>query len=148
MSRAGALVQWLKLPAGIQVSKKQNATSSLICKDLMLWGASVTSRARISNTVSVGQCHLIHITKDYIPRSHHPQQVFLAQFSTCVHRWPKPPVIHVSRVRNKLENVYGSCQMSHDMMSSLRLILDEVLAFSIATLLGSEKMKCCRYFHI
>ena len=29
-------------PAGIQVSNKQNVTSSLTWKDLMLWGASVT----------------------------------------------------------------------------------------------------------
>ena len=31
-------------PAGIQVSKKQNVTSSLTCKDLISWGASVTER--------------------------------------------------------------------------------------------------------
>ena len=61
MKRAGALVQWLNLPAwkiyslenrrsrvraptGIQVSKNQIVTSSLTCKDLILWGASVTER--------------------------------------------------------------------------------------------------------
>ena len=35
---------------------------------------------------------------------------------------------------NKLENGY-----SHEIMSSLRLISDEVLTFSIGTLFGSEK---------
>ena len=52
--RAGALVQWLKLPAwkignreiephsGFQVSKKR-VSPLLTRKDLILWGASVTS---------------------------------------------------------------------------------------------------------
>ena len=31
-------------PTGIQVSKKQIVTSSLTCKDLILWGASVTQK--------------------------------------------------------------------------------------------------------
>ena len=35
-----------------------------------------TARARISNPVSGGQCHLIHLTS---------QEVFLAQFSLYVH---------------------------------------------------------------
>ena len=54
--RAVALVHWLKLPAwkvgdrgfephsGLQVSKKQSVSSSLTCKDLILWVASVTER--------------------------------------------------------------------------------------------------------
>ena len=79
---ARALVQWLKLPAwkvgdcglephsGLQIPKKQN-DSSLTLKYSILWGASVierwrarpqTTRARISNPVSEGQCHLIHLT--------------------------------------------------------------------------------------
>ena len=49
-------MQWLKLPAlkvvdpgfesrsGIQISKKQNVSSPLTPKDLILWGASVTKR--------------------------------------------------------------------------------------------------------
>ena len=53
---AGALVQWLKLPAwkvgdrgfephsGFQVSKKQNDFSSLTRKDSLLSGACVTER--------------------------------------------------------------------------------------------------------
>ena len=85
-SRAGALMQWLKLPAyclesrgdrgfephsGLQVSKKQYISSPLTRKDSILWGASVTerqralpqtARARISNPVSGGQCHIIHLT--------------------------------------------------------------------------------------
>ena len=53
--QGGPLVQWLNLPAwkiycgsriraptGIQVSKIQIVTFSLTCKDLILWGASVT----------------------------------------------------------------------------------------------------------
>ena len=52
----GALVQWLKLPAwkvgdcgfephsGLQVSKKQNISSTLTRKDSLLWGDSVTER--------------------------------------------------------------------------------------------------------
>ena len=36
-------------PADIQVSKKQNVTSSLICKVLILWVASVTERYQCSN---------------------------------------------------------------------------------------------------
>ena len=47
-----------------------------------------------------------------------------------------PPFIHVFWVMNKLENGHDSCQISHEMMSSFRLILDEVLAFSIATGFG------------
>ena len=67
-------------PAGIQVSKKQIVTSSLTYKDLILWGASVTerpqtTRARISNPVSGGQCHLIH----------HTILTLLAQFSIYVY---------------------------------------------------------------
>ena len=79
--RAGALVQWLKLLAwkvrdrgfephsGLQVSKKQNVSSTLTRKDSILCGnlhdrevACSTLRARISNPVSGGQCHLIHLT--------------------------------------------------------------------------------------
>ena len=53
---AGAIVQWLKLPAwkvgdrgfeprsGIQVSKKQSVSTPFIRKDSILWGASVTER--------------------------------------------------------------------------------------------------------
>ena len=76
---ARALVQWLKVPAwkvgnrgyephpGLQVSKKPIFSSPLTRKDSILWGASVTerwgarsqtARARISNPVSGGQCHL------------------------------------------------------------------------------------------
>ena len=72
---AGALVQWVKLPAWkvghrgyephsvLPVSKKQNVSSPLTRKDSILWGASVserwraqpqTARARISNPVSGG----------------------------------------------------------------------------------------------
>ena len=55
-SGAGALVQWLKLPAwkvrdrelvpcsGIQVSKKQNVSSTLTRKRAILWGDSVIER--------------------------------------------------------------------------------------------------------
>ena len=54
--RAGALVQWLKLPtwkvrdrgfkphSGLQVSKKQTGSSSLTRKDSILWQTSVTER--------------------------------------------------------------------------------------------------------
>ena len=82
-SRAGALGQWLKLPAwkfgdrvfephsGLRASKKQTVSSPLIRKDIILWGISVTEswRARLhttgaqmANPVSGGQCHLIHLT--------------------------------------------------------------------------------------
>ena len=43
--KASCLEQWrsrARPPAAIQVSKKQNVTSSLTCNDLILWGASVT----------------------------------------------------------------------------------------------------------
>ena len=55
-TRAGALVQWLKLPAwkvgdrgfephsGLQFSKEQNVFSPLTRKNAILWGASVTER--------------------------------------------------------------------------------------------------------
>ena len=69
---AGALVQWFEPHSGLQVSKKQNVSSLLTRKNLLLWGASVTERkcarhqtaswARISNAVCGGQCHLIHFT--------------------------------------------------------------------------------------
>ena len=73
--RVGALVQWLKLHvwkvgdrgfaprSGIQLSKKQNASSLLTSKDSILWGRSVTekyraraqtARVRILNPVSGG----------------------------------------------------------------------------------------------
>ena len=76
-------MQWLKLAAwkvgdrgfephsGLLVSKKQNVSSPLTRKDSILWGAFLderyrvwpqTSRARISNPVSGGQCHLTHLT--------------------------------------------------------------------------------------
>ena len=75
--RAGAMVQWLKLPpkvgdpgfeprSGILVSKKQTVSSPLTRKDPMLWGASLTERSEVecsasdrqgSNSVSGGQCH-------------------------------------------------------------------------------------------
>ena len=79
----GGLVQWLKLlhwkvgncrfepHARLQVSKKQNVSSLHIRKDSTLRGRSVTERwgvqpqiakARISNLVSGGQCHLIYLT--------------------------------------------------------------------------------------
>ena len=72
----GALVQWLKLLAwkvgdrgfephsGLQVSKKQNISSPLTRKKSILWGASVTTDSQGSNfeSVSGGQCHLIHPT--------------------------------------------------------------------------------------
>ena len=74
-------MQWLKLCAwivrdsgfephsGLQV--KKTVSSSLTRKDSILWGTSVTeryhaqpqtARAPISNPVSGGLCHLIHIT--------------------------------------------------------------------------------------
>ena len=71
---AGALVQWLKLPAwnvgdrgfdprsGIQVSNEQGVSSPLIHKNSILWGTSVTERSRILNPVSEGQCHNILLT--------------------------------------------------------------------------------------
>ena len=44
----GALVQWVKLPAwkvgDLQVSKKQNVSSSLTRKDSISWGTAVTER--------------------------------------------------------------------------------------------------------
>ena len=55
----------------LQVSMKQNVSTPLTRKDSILWGASVTQRQRarlqtaralISNPVSGGQCHLIHLT--------------------------------------------------------------------------------------
>ena len=55
----------------LQPSKKQNVSSPLTREDSILWGASVTersrarhqtTRARISNPVSGGQCHLLHLT--------------------------------------------------------------------------------------
>ena len=69
---AWALVQLLKMPAwkvedggleprsGNKVLKKQNVSSLLTRKDLMLWGASVTDRdiassASLSNSVSGGR---------------------------------------------------------------------------------------------
>ena len=87
--------------SGLQVSKKQNGFFPLTCKDLILWGTSVTerqrarpqtARARISNPVSGGQCHIIHLT-------------ILRTFSRpiCAQRWPKTPFIslHVIQMRNK-----------------------------------------------
>ena len=80
---AGALAQWVNLPAwkvgvhgfeprsDIQFSKKQNVSSLLTRKYSILWGAYVTekyrarpqtARFRISNPVSGGKCHLIHLT--------------------------------------------------------------------------------------
>ena len=55
---------------GLEVSKKQTVSSSLTRKDSILRGTFVTekwrarpqtTRARISNFVSGGQCHLIHL---------------------------------------------------------------------------------------
>ena len=81
--RAGTLVQWVKmtvwkvedrgfeLHSGLQLSKKQNVSSSLTREDLLLLGASMTERyrarpqtvrARFSNPVSGGQFNLIHLT--------------------------------------------------------------------------------------
>ena len=58
-------------PHSGQVSKRQNVSSPLTHNDSILWGTSVTerwrarpqtARARISNPVSGGQCHLIPLT--------------------------------------------------------------------------------------
>ena len=79
----GTLAQWLKLLAWkvgdrgfeprpcIQVSKKQNVSSLLTapCSQIQYCGElrrlrrtrPQTARVRISNTVSGGQCHLIHL---------------------------------------------------------------------------------------
>ena len=87
--KAGALVQWLKLPAWKVKDRRfepQNVSSQLTRKYSILWGASVTERwrarsrtasARILNPLSGGQCHLIHLT---ILRR------FLARFSLYVHK--------------------------------------------------------------
>ena len=57
--------------SGLQVLKKENVSSPFTRKDSMFCGASVTARWRarpqtaralISNLVSGGQCHLIHLT--------------------------------------------------------------------------------------
>ena len=77
-------------------SKKQNVSSPLTRKDSILLRASVTkrwrarpqaARTRILNSVSGGQCHLIHLT-------------ILRKFSWpgvayYVHRWPKTPFMHL-----------------------------------------------------
>ena len=87
----GALVQWSNLPAwkvgyhgleprsSIQVSNKQDMSSPLTRNlDSLLWEASVierwraryqTAKARISNPVSGGQCHFIHLIIPYILNS-------------------------------------------------------------------------------
>ena len=72
-NRAGALVQWLKLPAWRVESMKETKCvfSQLTRKNSIFWGASVTekqrarpqtSRFRISNPESGAQCHLFHLT--------------------------------------------------------------------------------------
>ena len=125
---AGALVQRLKLPAwkvgdrgfvpraGIHLSKKQNDVSSpLTRKDSILWGASVTemyrarpqtARARISNTVFGGQCHLIHLT--ILKRLFCP----VKPTCKCAQMWPKTTFIsfHLwdrkSKSGNKLKSFF------------------------------------------
>ena len=76
--RVGALVQWFNKVAcfesqisgfephsDLQGLKKQNVSYPLTRKDSMMWRASMSARARISNPVSQGQCHFIYLS---IPR--------------------------------------------------------------------------------
>ena len=98
--------------SGIQVSKKQSASSSLTCKYLILCGTSVTedrarpqtNGAQISNPVSGGQCHLIHLTIRM--RFSWPSLAY----KLCAQRWPTTPFIHAFWVicKHYKENVHGS----------------------------------------
>ena len=97
MYRAGALMQWVKLPAwevgdrgfephcGLQVLKKQNVPFSLTRKDSILWGAPVTERrARTDRQGSNFESCVWRAVSSH--SSHHPQELLMVQFSLCVHK--------------------------------------------------------------
>ena len=78
----------IELSLSVHIGFRHSFTASV------LWGASVTekeraqrqiARARISNRVFGGQCHLTHLT---ILRSRGPVSPM------CAHRWPKTILIH------------------------------------------------------
>ena len=91
---AGALVQWLKLPAwkvgnrGFEPhsgSNEQNVSSPLSRKDSTLWGASVTEKCSASyRRGSNSESSVWRAVSSH--SSHHPREVLLAQFSLYVHK--------------------------------------------------------------
>ena len=84
---------WVRMPLWYIVSKKQNVSSWLTRKDSILCGASVTEKKRDqprppgSNFKS---CAWRAVS------SHHPQEVFLTQFSLYVHKdGLRPHSVHI-----------------------------------------------------
>ena len=85
-------MQWLKLPAwkigdrrfepnsGLQVSKKQNVSSSRTCKDSILWGVSMADSS-VLGLRSFESCVLRAMSSH---SSHHSQEVLL--FALYVHK--------------------------------------------------------------
>ena len=106
-------------PAGIQVSKKQNVTSSLTCKYLISWGASVTSvlGLRPSELECRVRCLEGSVTSFISLFSGGSQ----AQLSIYVHTDGLNPQLFIFMGHEKkTENVYD------DKLLKLRLISDEV----------------------
>ena len=98
---AGALVQWLKMPAwkvgdcgfqphsGLQVSKIQYVSSPLTRKDSILWPRGNVLVLRPPG-LEFQTCVWRAVS------SHHPQEVLLAQFSLHVHKGGlKPYAFHL-----------------------------------------------------
>ena len=92
-----------------------------------------TTGTRISSPVSGGQCHLIHLT---IPKRFSRPNL---AYKLCAQRWPITPFIHAFWVMNKQENVHGSWEFFHKMMSSLKLISNLMIYFVIVVSGTPEK---------
>ena len=77
-------------PWCIQVSKKQIVTSSLTCKDLILWGASVTESVLGIRSPALKFRIGVWGAVSRHP-SHHPHRGSPGSAQhICTHRWPKP----------------------------------------------------------
>ena len=108
--RAGALMQWLKLPAlkvgdrgfephsGLKVSNKQNVSSPLTRKDSILWGDSERDR-EVACSASDSQGSNIEFCVWRAASSHssnYLQEVLLAKLSLHVHKGgPKRHSFHL-----------------------------------------------------
>ena len=107
-SSAGALVQWLKLPAwkvddrglephsGLQVLKKQNVSSALTPKKINIVGSLRDRELACSASDRQGSNFKSCVWRAMSSHSSHdPQEVLQAQFSLYVYKGgPKTPFIH------------------------------------------------------
>ena len=90
---------------GLQVSKKQNVSSSLTSKDSILW--SIPDRDFVCSAADRQGENFESYVWRAVPShsSHHPQEVLLAQFSLCVESGLKPHSFNFICGCNSFKNV-------------------------------------------